>query len=600
MAKKKRVKKIALLTSVAIVIVAGGVIGFTAFAKSGSSDSTTTFKSSQAKSGSIQITVTGSGTVSDSTEYSLTAVNSGTIDSLPVKQGDTVTAGQTIAHISDTNSSQTILQKQNALASAKSALTQAQQNLSSLSIKTPVAGKVKSIIASAGDDLSTIKALGNLAVISTERSMTVTVSSSSLKIGDAVRVTDTATKKTYSATVTSSGSSGSAQSGNGQSSSGGITITIGTDDPGVGDTVSVADAKGVSVGSGTLALTKFIPISSNSNGVISNVYVTENQIVSKNQSLFKLNSDSVENDIQMKQNALTAAQEDLTDAQTTAGKDTITSPVDGIIAELTVKNGASVNSTTTVATIIDPNAMQTVVSVDELDISKVQVGQKANITLDAVSGKTFSGSVVLVDPIGTASNGVTTYSVTVVIDKPEGIKIGMNTNVAIITQSKENVVVLPASAILNKRGTSAYVLSADTLFDSNGKSIELKNVNTAALIEKYGKEITIGLSNADNVEVVSGLNDGDKIAVATTISKSAIASLSNTQSTNNLSAFSGMGGGMGGYSGTGGTRTRTGTGNTASGSKSTSGTDAAGTTGTGDAGAGAGTDKANNNGGTGN
>lgn len=616
MTKKKRTR-IIVIASAAFVVIVGGVIGITAFAKSGSSDSTTTFRTAQATTGNVEITVTGSGTISDSTEYSLTAVNAGTIDSLPVKQGDTVKAGQTIAHVSDTNSAQTILQKQNALTSAKNALTQSEQSLNNLTIKAPVAGKVKSVIASAGDDLSTIKSLGNLAVISTERAMTVSVSSTaSLKIGDTVKVTDTAAKKTYTGTVTSSGSSGGAGQG-GQSSSGGVTVTIASDDPQVGDTATIATSAGVTAGSGTFALVKYIPISSNGSGIISNVYVSENQMVSKNTALFKLNSDSVESDIQMKQSAVTSAQKDLADAQTAAAKDTITSPIDGIIAELAVKNGSSVASNGTVATIINKSAMETVVSVDELDIAKVQVGQKANITLDAISGKTFTGSVVQVDPIGTASNGVTNYSVTVTVNNPEGIMIGMNTNVSIITQSKENVVTLPASAILNKRGTTAYVLSSDGLFDSNGKSIQMNNVNSMELLQKYGKQITIGLANTDTVEVVSGLSAGDKVAVATTVSKSAIASLNNSQSaTNNFSAFGGGMGGMGGMTGgTGGystrTKTRTGTGNTVSGSNNAgtgttggntaNGNTAGGTAGgtTGGTGGGTGTTDRTFNGGTG-
>lgn len=567
MAKKKRMKLVFILAAVVIVAV-GGIACFTAFAKSGSSDSTTTFRSASASTGNIEITVTGSGTVSASTEYSLSAENAGTIDSLPVKQGDTVKAGQTIAHIGNTNSAQTVLQKQNALTSAQNALSQSEQNLSSLTIKAPVAGKVKSVIASAGDDLSTLKSLGSLAVISTERSMTVTVSSpqQSLKTGDTVKVTDTSSKITYTGTVSAQGA--------GQSGNGGVTVLIGSDNPKVGDTVTVKTNSGASVGTGTLSLTKSIPISSSGNGVVSKVYVSENQMVSKNSGLFKLNSDSVESDIQMKQNAVTAAQQDVKNAQTAAGKDTITSPVDGIIAELAVKNGASVSSGTTVATILNPNAMQTTVAVDELDISKVKVGQKANITLDAVSGKTFTGSVVQIDQIGTSSNGVTTYNVTVTIDKPDGLKVGMNTNVSLITQSKENVVVLPASAILNKKGSTAYVLSPDSLFDSSGKSVQLKNANTAELLLKYGKQITIGLSNTDSVEVTSGLSSGDKVAVAVTASKSAIASLSNSQSTNGFSGFGGMGGGMGGFSGS---RNRTGTGNTTSRSSQ----NAAGNTGTG-------------------
>lgn len=612
MAKKKKARKIAIISSIAVVLCAGGTIGFTAYAKSKSSDTTTVFRTSQAETGNIDVTVTGSGTISDSTEYTLTATNAGTIDSLPVKQGDTVTAGQTIAHVGNTNSQQTILQKQNALATAKNNLAQSEQNLNSLTIKAPIAGKVKSVIASAGDDLSTIKALGNLAVISTERSMTVSVSSSSsLKTGDTVRVTDTSTNKTYTGTVTASGSTGSTSgssrtssdtSGSGSSGSyGNVTITIGTDDPKVGDTVNVTTAGGDTVGTGTLALSKYVAISSNSSGTISNVYVSENQMVGKNDGLFKLNSDSVENDIQMKQNAVTSAQKDLDDANTAAGKDTIVSPVDGIVAELSVKNGASVTSATTVATIIDPNTMETVVSVDETDISKVKVGQKANITLDAVSGKTFAGTVAQVDPIGTSSNGVTNFSVTVTIDNPDGIQIGMNANVAIVIESKENVVVLPSSALLNKKGDTAYVLSPDSLFDSKGNSVKLSNASTAALIQKYGKQISIGLANSDSVEVTSGLSSGDKVAVAITTSKSAIASLSNT-TTNNRSSFGNFGSMGGSYSSTNRNRTsaNTGTGNSANnnntGTANNTGNAAAG----GSAGSGNSGNKSNTNGGTGN
>lgn len=87
MAKRKRMKLVFIIAAV-VVVATGGIAYFTAFAKSGSSDSITTFRFANAKTGNIEITVTGSGTVSASTEYSLTAENAGTIDNLPVKQGD--------------------------------------------------------------------------------------------------------------------------------------------------------------------------------------------------------------------------------------------------------------------------------------------------------------------------------------------------------------------------------------------------------------------------------------------------------------------------------------------------------------------------------
>lgn len=575
---KKKKKPLIIAVSVILVLAIGGtIIRFTVFAKSNSA-STTTFREVSAQTGSISTSVTGSGSVSDSSQITVSAENAGTIDSLSVKQGDTVKAGQVIAHVSSTASAQTVQQKQNQLTSAQNDLTQTKEQLDSLDIKAPVAGKVKSITASAGDSLSTIKPLGDLAVISMSRSMTVSFNSSqALKDGQTVTVT--VSGKTYAGTV-SSASSGSQSGQNGQysqnaGSSGSTTVIINSDDPSVGDT-AVITLSGKTLGSGKLQLAKSIAISNTGNGTISQVNVSENQMVSKNQTLFQLSNDSVQQQVTAKQNAVTSAQQDLDNAKTEAAKDTITSPISGVVAELDVKKGDSVSSGTAVAVIMDPNTLQTVVSVDELDISKVKVGQKATISLDAITDKTFSGSVAQIDPIGTSSNGVATYSVTVIINNPQEIKVGMTTNVEIITQSKDNVIVVSANAVLMKNGTKGYVLSAADLFDSNGKSVKLTNTTTSELIRKYGKEVTIGMATQDKDEIVSGISAGDDLAVPVTINPSAISSLNNQGTSNNAFSFGGMSGrsGMGNYSGTNGRRSTGGTGNTvtANGTAGTNGT----------------------------
>lgn len=256
----------------------------------------------------------------------------------------------------------------------------------------------------------------------------------------------------------------------------------------------------------------------------------------------------------------------------------MTSPIDGVVAELNVKDGDSVSNGTAVAVIMNPNALQTVISVDELDISKITVGQKATISLDAVTGKTFSGSVTQIDPIGTSSNGVATYNVTVIIDDPQNIMVGMTTNVDIVTASKDNVIVVSANTILMKNGTKGYVLPASDLFDSNGKSITLTNTNTSELIQKYGKEVTIGMATQDKDEITSGVSAGDNLAIPVTVNPSQISSLSNQSTSNNNSFnFSGIGG-----SGGNTRKSNGGTGNTVpqSGSNSTSSTSGSNTSGT--------------------
>ena len=555
--KKKIKKKWAIgISAVAVVAVVGTIVGLLVSAKAKSA-STTTFRKATAQTGSISTSVSGSGSVSATSQITLTAANAGTVDSISVKQGDTVAAGQAIAHINSSASAQTVKQKQNQLTSAQSDLAQAQSQLDGLSVKSPAAGKVKAITASAGDSLSTIKPLGDLAVISTSRSMSVSFNpSETVRMGQSVTVS--VSGKTYAGTISSASSSG----GQGGGQSGSVSAVIGSDDPTIGDTATVT-LNGDTIGSGKIQLTSSVPISNSGNGTVSKVYVSENQMVSKNQSLFLLSGDSVQQQITAKQNAVKSAQEDLDAAQSDAAKDTVTSPISGVVAELDVKVGDSVTGGGNVAVIVNQDAMQTVVAVDELDISKVSAGQKATISLDAITGKTFSGSVLMVDPIGTASNGVATYNVTVSIDNPQGIKVGMTTNVAIITQSKDNVLVVPSGAILMKNGTQGYVLPADQLFDSNGKSIQLTNTNTAQLVRRYGKEVTIGMATADQDEIVSGVSNGDALAIPVTINQAALQSLSNQGTSNNSFSFGGMSGRSGGYSGmTGGTTGRSGYGST--------------------------------------
>ena len=506
--RKKWIKWVAIGLAV-VIVVGGGITIYKASTAGNSAVSTTTFMQSAARSGNMDVTVSGTGTVSDASDYSLTSANAGTIISLPVKQGDTVTAGETIAQINDPASAQQVSQRQSSLQSAENTLAQAQANLNSLYIVAPVAGTVKSIVPSAGDSLATDKEVSNnLAVISTNNQMTVTVSvtssqMSSVSVGTAVNVADNINNQTYSGKVTGVSSQGGSES---------ATVTIYTDVPGVGDSVSVnsTGSPATLIGTGTLALADYVAIPNPGSGTITNVYVIDNQSVTKNENLFKLDGTSMENNITADEAAVTDAQNQLAAAQTAQSKDTITSPINGVIAQLDVSNGGSVTQGADIATIIDPDAMQTVVSVDESDISKVQAGQQANITVSSITGTTFTGEVAEVNPIGTSNNGVTDYNVTVTINNPAGVLIGMTTTANIITQSKDNTIVVPSSAVLEHFGSTGYVIEASKVINSSGTSVQLDNMNTFSLIQKYGTRVTIGLTNSTQDEITSGVSAGDK------------------------------------------------------------------------------------------
>lgn len=568
--KNKKVRRI-VMAAVAVVVIAGGSLGIVLAATSKSTTSTTTFKATQASTGTISNYISASGTAQNSSEFSLTAANAGTVDSVSVSQGDTVTKGQVLAHINDTTSTANLLTKQKALTSAQSDLSSAKESLNNLYTTAIAAGRIKSVKVEAGDDASAIgSAYGYLMMLSISGETQVSISNPQVTVasGDAVNVT--VGSSTYSGTVSSASASG-----NTGGSSGGVTILVSSDVPAVGATATVTK-NGSTVGTGTIALTSdAIKISAsgssggssgNSSSKIAAVYVTEGQSVSKGAKLLKYDDTSVQKSITQAQQEVDQAQSDLNNAQTAVDKDTIVSPIDGVVAELDVKSGDNVQNGGSIATVLDPNQMQTTLSVDETDISSVKVGQSVNVTLDAISGKTFTGTVTKVSTLGTTSNNVTTYSVVVTIASPTGINVGMTTNAKIITESKENAVVVPASAVLEVSGTTGYVIKSSSISGIT----KLANMTTAELVQRYGTKVSIGLSNSDKVEITSGVSNGETMEIPVTVNLSAAKSLtkSNSSSSNAMGGMGGnmggdMGGNMGGGPTGGNTQQRTGgTGNT--------------------------------------
>lgn len=157
-------------------------------------------------------------------------------------------------------------------------------------------------------------------------------------------------------------------------------------------------------------------------------------------------------------------------------------------------NTGQANSTTSsqangaVITIVDKASLKVKVAVDELDIAKIQVGQKAEIRVDAVNSKVYEGTVEAIPQTGTTTNNVTTYDVVVSINNATDIKIGMTTNVNILVDNKANTIVIPAEALIQKDGKK-YVMG------ENNNLIEVKT----------------GLENENYIEILDGVTDGEKL-----------------------------------------------------------------------------------------
>jgi HlyD family secretion protein len=189
--------------------------------------------------------------------------------------------------------------------------------------------------------------------------------------------------------------------------------------------------------------------------------------------------------VQQRKDALTSAQLEYANYY-------IRAPFDGVIGKSSVNKYDEVSSGTTIASLITKQKIAEI-TLNEVDVAKVKVGQKAVLTFDAIDGLTISGAVAEVDSIGTASQGVVSYGVKIIFDTQDArIKSGMSVSAVIITDVKTDVIMVPSSAVKSD-DSGDYV----QIFDSSN---QVKDVS-----------ITTGLSDDLNTEVMSGLVEGDKI-----------------------------------------------------------------------------------------
>lgn len=176
----------------------------------------------------------------------------------------------------------------------------------------------------------------------------------------------------------------------------------------------------------------------------------------------------------------------------------IKAPVDGLITKINIDIGEQSSMTQPAISMIGLSKTQIKVDVPESDITKLKVGNTVDITLDAFGNdQVFGGTVIFIDPASTVISEVIYYKVTVGFNaQDERIKSGMTANLTILTNSKDNALVVPSRTV-TARGDIRYIQVLE-----NNKPVE--------------KEVQVGLKGDDGLwEITSGLNAGEKVIVST-------------------------------------------------------------------------------------
>jgi multidrug efflux pump subunit AcrA (membrane-fusion protein) len=254
--------------------------------------------------------------------------------------------------------------------------------------------------------------------------------------------------------------------------------------------------------------------------------------------------------VQQRQNALD-------DAIQTLSNYTIVAPFDGVMEGVSVDIGssavmASANSSAALGTIVTDKKLAQI-SLNESDVVKVKIGQKANVSFDAIDGLAVEGTVVEINTLGTVTQGVVTYKVKVAFSANDSrILPNMTTSVDILTDSKEGVLYVPNQAVKhdangyyveedpslpafssstrifgNASSTSPDSFSSSTASSTRyaggyGSSTRRRNATTtgaptsSATVTLKRIPVTIGIQTDTQTEITSGLQEGDRIVLKKT------------------------------------------------------------------------------------
>lgn len=183
-------------------------------------------------------------------------------------------------------------------------------------------------------------------------------------------------------------------------------------------------------------------------------------------------------------------------------------PFNGVIATFTAKVGDSSGST--LGTLITKQKVATI-SLNEVDIAKIKLDQKVTITFDAIDGLSITGKVAEIDQVGTVSQGVVSYNVSISLDVDDSrIKPGMSVSAVIITDVVQDVLTVLNSSIKNQNGLS-YVEIFDSPLATPVSGIQGSVSNS---LPKQ-VQISTGLVGDTSTEITSGIKEGDIIVTKT-------------------------------------------------------------------------------------
>lgn len=479
--KKRKRKKSRKLLIILILILIAGLAGFLFWKREQdkkTSASAKAVRTEKVTRMNISSELTASSSLSPKDTYEVTSLVEGEILEALFEEGDVVEKDQVLYRIdassmdSDLSSAETsLLRAKESLQTAREEYDEAVSLLSGNTYKATSTGYIKTLGIKEGDKV------GNgtkLADIYDDSVMKLTVpflsaAAAQITVGSPAVLTLEDTGEQLEGTVTVVSSLEETLSGGRLVKA----VTIEVSNPGGLTTLTQATAavgEFICSEEGTFTPKTEVTMSADLSGQnsleVGELLVTEGAYVEAGTPIFAATAQSAEKYLKNFKDSLESAEDNVENAENKLSNTqdniedyTITAPISGTVITKNSKVGDKItkgtSGTSTMAVIYDLSAMTLSMSVDELDVGSVKVGQTVEITADAVEGETFTGTVTNVSLESSYSNGVTNYPVTVTLDETGDLLPGMNVDARIILDSSENALCIPVGALM--RGNRVYV-----------------------------------------------------------------------------------------------------------------------------------------------
>ena len=461
-------KKIPAIILVAVIVVAA----FTYSRFSGDKKTDSELATAQVTRGDIVSVIEGTGIIEAINQYEVTSLAKGDIIADYFEEGDYVEKDQLLYEMDSSSVTSSIQKAQSSYEKAQMSYDQANDDVANLNIKADISGVITSLNIKKGDQV------GNNAVVAEIVDRDTMLLKIPFNTNDAKNLWagQSATINLESSFTTVSGKVERIATGS-TINSYGVSVTnveIAVSNPGSimpGDKATAVVGDYACNDAGTFEYKNESTIVAEVSGKVASLNYKEGDKISKGAVIARLESDSVTTSARSNRLSLSDAQQSLKDAQDALDDYRITAPIAGKIIEKNIKAGEKLdqNSSSTMAIIADLSSLVFEMSIDELDIGKIEVGQEVEIVADAIEDKTFTGTVTSISIVGTSAQGVTSYPVKVTIEDGEqsGLIPGMNVTGSVIVESVENVLRVPVSAV--RRGNFVIVKDDGTV-DKNSNN----------------------------------------------------------------------------------------------------------------------------------